>query len=187
MCKFTFNIYLLDVRLSPAERARHGRAAAARSPCALGPGRRHEPLHTGRVVPVAARERRGRVVEVLQAYRALERRRCARPLRSRRDCRLRQLELHVDGVPFARRPYRAPGGRVRVLVTEVTPLAACTRTATGLFGCGYRRRLLRRLPRGPWQFFFNCARSRVKARRRRRFDAGSRLRRRTNRGLGNSS
>ena len=67
--KFTFNIYLLDVRLPPAERAEHGRAAAARSFRAVGPRRRRELPHAGLVDSMAARERRRRV-EVLQADRA---------------------------------------------------------------------------------------------------------------------
>ena len=79
----TFNIYLLDVRLLPAERAEHGRAAAARSFRAVGPRRRRELPHAGLVDSMAARERRRRV-EVLQADRALVRWRRARAFGGRR-------------------------------------------------------------------------------------------------------
>ena len=60
----------LDVRLRPAERALHGRATGARDRASVGPRRRCELLHAGRVELMAACERR-RIVEVLQADRAL--------------------------------------------------------------------------------------------------------------------
>ena len=69
--KFTFNIYLLDVRLLPAERAEHGRATAVRPLPAVGQRSCRELLNAGCVETMAARERRGVVSEVLKADRAL--------------------------------------------------------------------------------------------------------------------
>ena len=80
----------LDIRLAPAAGTQHGRATGARSRRAFGPCRRRELLQAGRVEPMVTRERRRRIVELHEAYRALgglcpggllvDLRRCSGPL-----------------------------------------------------------------------------------------------------------
>ena len=95
----------LDIRLAPAAGTQHGRATGARSRRAFGPCRRHELLHTGRVEPMATRERRRRIVEFLQAYRALVRRRrrgrwhIPRPASSARQQRRGARAVGLDSLP----------------------------------------------------------------------------------------
>ena len=91
--------------MAPAAGTQHGRATGARSRRAFGPCRRHELLQAGRVEPMVTRERRRRIVELLQAYRALVWRRrrgrwrIPRPASSARQQRRRARAVGVDPLP----------------------------------------------------------------------------------------
>ena len=95
----------LDIRLAPAAGTQHGRATGARSRRAFGPCRRHELLQAGRVEPMVTRKRRRRIVELLQAYRALVRGRrrgrwhIPRPASSARQQRRGARAVGVDPLP----------------------------------------------------------------------------------------
>ena len=91
--------------MAPAAGTQHGRATGARSRRAFGPCRRHELLQAGRVEPMVTRERRRRIVELLQAYRALVWRRrrgrwrIPRPASSARQQRRGACAVGVDPLP----------------------------------------------------------------------------------------